>query len=164
MQRVDTCRGSISLALSLVFFTSLVVGSPYKAYAVVGTRMITPSGQSIASIFDGLSPSAFALEYRFKSKSKRQRNVGHFLEESLLDRHFGAHLIRVDSCADCSPDTACADHYQKLVPSSGCTSVGCALPLNNAVTDSTNAPYDDGAYDTYCGADCCVDDYICPNP
>jgi hypothetical protein len=156
-----------SLSRKCGITASLVLGfalmSPDVLLAASNSRVVTFSGQEIASIFEGLKPNRFLLEYvpeRSKARKERWR-----LEEGKLDAHLGARYIPVQ-CGQCSPDTPCADHYQVFHDSSGCIDPlgACSLPLSNATTDTENGKYSSGAYDSYCGQYCCEDAQPCSNP
>jgi hypothetical protein len=144
---------------------TLVLGfalmSPDALLAASNSRVVTFSGQEIASIFEGLKPNRFLLEYvpeRSKARKERWR-----LEEGKLDAYLGARYIPVQ-CGQCPP-TLCADHYQKLVPSTGCIDpLGASLNLENATTNTTEATYRQGAFDIPCGEYCCEDAQDCDNP
>jgi hypothetical protein len=153
-------RVSVSLALGLAL-ASLLFVSPRTLQAASSEQIITFSGETISSIFEGLNPSHFA-EYSGPT-SGRSRKISGLLEEKSLDALLGARLRTV--CTTCDPDTPCSGHYEKIIPCSGCcvNPVGCGV-VNNFVTDTVHQDYDDGEYDTYCGANCCVDSQPCTPP
>jgi hypothetical protein len=136
----------------------LLAGIPYKSLAASGPRIVTSSGDKVVSIFQGLKPSPYAHYQSFRS---RRGPPG----DRLSERHLGARY-RTVQCVSCPSTTKCADHYQNIVDASGCVDPlgGCALPLHNAVTDSTKAPYNQGAQDSFCGEYCCEDAEDCDNP
>lgn len=148
----------------LIACFSLILSMTYKAQARSASQIVTLSGQTIASIFDGLKPSSYA---HYKKEGRHStRAIPQFLEERLGDEYLGARYVTTQGCGQCSPDTACAGHYEKLVDSSGCDDPygACPLPLDNTETDTQNAAYSEGSYDSYCGLFCCVDEQICDNP
>jgi ribosomal protein S27E len=132
--------------------------------------IITSAGQSIASIFEGLAPSRYVLEYRDKKPRRTSRpweerlERGKLLDEGTAVQRFGPRLLRVD-CGTCPPDTVCSGHYEKIVACSGCCvdPLGCGQ-VNNFQQDTQHEAYDSGVYDTYCGLDCCWDAQPCTNP
>ncbi|MFZ0770925.1 MAG: hypothetical protein WCA49_22430 [Candidatus Sulfotelmatobacter sp.] len=149
--------------VSAVLIFGLALVSPDGLLATSNGRVITFSGQEIPSIFEGLKPNRFLLEYvpdRSKARKERWR-----LEEGKLDTHLGARYI-LAQCAACPSDTPCADHYQVLEDSSGCIDPlgACQLPLHNATTNTKTGVYSQGAYDSYCGEYCCEDAQECDNP
>lgn len=157
MQRAfvsGAAKASLALLVVLVLPNALVLASD--------NYVITPSGYRISGIFEGLRPSQFMLEYgRRRSSARREK---WFLDERKLDAHPGARYIPAQ-CGLCYPDTPCADHYQKLVPSTGCIDpYGGCQNLENATTNTQEAIYSQGAYDSYCGPYCCVDAQECSNP
>jgi hypothetical protein len=149
-------RFSATLALAFVLTTATA------SQAGTDARIITYSGETIASIFDRLKPSSFADYREFRSK---QHNDSQFLREGFVGEQPEERYVPVQ-CTQCPPDTVCAGHYEKLVNSSGCVDPygACALPLNNAVTDTVNATYSQGSYDSYCGVNCCLDAQPCTHP
>ncbi len=150
-------RAGLALLVVLVLPNALVLAS--------SDYVITPSGQRISGIFEGLRPSAFMLKYARRRSSARREKW--FLDERKLDAHLGAQLALACVNSGCQPDTLCADHYQKFDDSSGCIESppgACPLPLKNATTDTTAASYSQGAYDSFCGLYCCEDAQECPNP
>ena len=157
MQR-SFVSGAVRVGLALLGVLAL----PNALILASDNYLITPSGQMISGIFEGLRPSAIML--KFSRHSRRAQSGGWLLREDKIDWHAGAHYIPAQ-CGICPPETVCADHYQVIHESSGCSdTVACPLPLNNAATDTTTGSYDEGARDTFCGQVCCVDSYICPNP
>ncbi len=159
MQRAfvsGAARAGLALLAVLVLPNALVLASD--------NYVITASGQRISGIFEGLRPNAFMLEYARRRSSARSEKW--FLDERKLDAHLGAQLALACVGQGCPPDTLCADHYQKFDDSSGCIDPlgACPLPLKNATTDTTTAPYSQGAYDSFCGEYCCEDAQECDNP
>ncbi len=103
-------RAGLALLVVLVLPNALVLAS--------SDYVITPSGQRISGIFEGLRPSAFMLKYARRRSSARREKW--FLDERKLDAHLGAQLALACVNSGCQPDTLCADHYQKFDDSSGC--------------------------------------------
>lgn len=148
----------LRLSLTLV---GLALTAAVELHAAENTRTITPSGQRIESIFDGLSPSRFALEYRFEWP--RPKGMHGLIEGKDIDEIFGANFVRVQ--CQCPSDTSCAGHFEVLTPCSGCclNPTGCQ-GVNNFHSDTQNGSYSEGVYDSFCGVDCCTDANGCDSP
>ena len=97
-------------------------------------RVIARSGERISSLFEGLASESATMSYPQSSRAAKTQawSLG---EESLGSGPVS--YFRYAQCVICPPQTQCADHYQVLHPSSGCTNtVACPLPLSNASTDT----------------------------
>jgi hypothetical protein len=159
MQKSSSRKYVVSAILALGF--ALI--SSGAMFAASNNQLITFSGQEISSIFEGLKPSQFILDYlRRRNRAQREK---WFLDERTGGARLGAHLV-LAQCGNCPSDTQCADHYQVLHNSSGCLDPlgACPLPLHNATTDTQNGTYSEGSYDSYCGLYCCEDAQECANP
>lgn len=154
MRKLRTFRSVGTAGVALL----VLAGIPYKSLAAPVPLIVTSSGDKVVSIFDGLRPSPYA---HYRGSRARRGPSGDWLSE----RYLGA-KYRTVQCVSCPSNTKCADHYQNIVNSSGCVDPlgACALPLHNAVTDSTKAPYNQGAQDSFCGEYCCEDAEDCDNP
>jgi hypothetical protein len=160
-------HGAGVVGILSIFLAGLVLTTPRETQAASIEAIITSSGRTISSIFYGLRPSSYAhYEEEQSAKSEKRRRISKLLEDNSLDAHLGARYL-VAQCGQCSPNTACAGHYEVIVDSSGCIDSppgACTLPLHNAHTDTRNGSYSQGARDTYCGLYCCLDAEDCPNP
>jgi hypothetical protein len=141
-----------SQAFGLIF-ASLLLMAPCDLHTASNERMMTFSGQEISSIFDGLKPSRFALD--FIPKRDKPRNVSRLWEEKMSDVHLGAHYLK--ACNLCQPG-ACFGSFERATPCYGCCTDPTGCPgLNNYTTDSKNYDQDDKVQDEPCGAHCCDD-------
>jgi hypothetical protein len=165
MQKAIAHGAGVVGVLSL-FLAGLVLTTPCETQAASIEAIVTSSGTTISSIFYGLRPSSYAHYGEQSARAEKRGRISRLLEENSLDAHLGARYL-VAQCGQCSPDTACAGHYEVIVDSSGCIDSppgACALPLHNAHIDTHNASYSQGSLDSYCGLCCCLDAQGCPNP
>lgn len=150
----------LGLALTVATLVLILV-VPCEVLAEPNIAVVTPSGQRVHSIFEGLRRSSYARHvkgHRFDRDSRVQLKGGY------PDEGLQAGYLPVQ-CTQCPSDSVCSGHYEKLVTSTGCVDPygACPLPLNNAVTDTQTKPYSSGSYDSYCGVHCCLDAQFCTN-
>ena len=153
-------RGLYNILLLLVSsfaIATLALVTPYNLQATATEQIITFSGQKITSIFDGLSPSHFALVCA--PRRERSRKPSWLLEEKSLDQHLRAHFL--NACATCQ-DTSCFGSFEIVVPCSGCCTdpTGCGQ-INNYQTNTTKGTQQDQVEDEQCGPDCCDNYFGC---
>jgi hypothetical protein len=105
------------LAFDLLTISALLAFSPPSLLAG-DDQVITLSGKKISSIFEGLTPSQFVLDYVRHRRGKGRGQEKWLLDGWGTDLNLGARYHPV--CAECPSDTKCADHYQVFHDSSGC--------------------------------------------
>lgn len=134
MQRGFSC----ACRISAIFVVGVSLASPHALLSASESQMITISGQKISSVFEGLKPSKFILEYLRLQRDRRRNTERWLLDERKSEANLGARYLTVQ-CSQCPNTTVCADHYQFLDDSIGCVdTLGvCSLPLKNATTDTT---------------------------
>jgi hypothetical protein len=151
---------SVGLTLALVALTTP------RAASAASLEIITFTGQRIQSIFEGLLPSRYVLEYRGGGKPRqlnpswRGRLEGRSLwEGGAQPQASTARFLRVQ---DCGPTLCqigqCFGQYDRAVPCYGCCTDPTGCPsLNNYQSDPTKNKESDQVIDEPCGADCCDD-------
>lgn len=134
-----------------------------QAYTNASQRIITTNGNSVGSLFDGLRPSPYAVDYLLKSN--RTAKTSSMVPTKLLPAAFRRVVICGGGTGlQCPPDDPCTGSFtviDALPPGSGCSDhINCPI-VHNFHTDTKNATLHDGEANTYCGTVCCVDAYSC---
>jgi hypothetical protein len=146
-------RFPIISVLSISFLATSMPGlSATRTYAV-----ISQSGQSLSSVFDGLNPNPAVEPGRFGHQPPRRAWKG-----GSLNRLPGLPFFTEGgSC----PTGACAGNYTVIQPMpGGCAAYGCEV--SDFYTDVNQAECTDGEEDRECGDGsgiCCADAFPCTN-
>lgn len=134
-----------------------------SVHAESSPAIIAADGKTIASVFEGLTPSWFARQEVIQQLQRHPGNVWRGKLSSNLSI-FGARVVEAQ-CVACPPTEACSGNFTRLIPLP--PGVGCDNPIacpsvNNFQIDPTDPSLRNlGEQNSYCGPSCCVDAEIC---
>lgn len=146
-------RGSL---VAITLFAGMVMTNPGGLYAASNHAIITQSGQSLSSVFEGLKPSPFAktnLLWRYQPASRDWKGI-------TSNRLPGLLRVRIVEGGSCPSTEVCSGNFTVIVGSGGCTDPSCVV--HNFIVDPSGDCFA-GEQNAYCGDNCCVDAQDCFN-
>ncbi len=148
---------------AITLFAGVVLSNPSSLCGASNPVIISPTGQSLSSLFEGLKPGVFP---RAQLLSRNTINRASRAWMGMLPHRLpGVTPVHITE-GGCGPGSVCAGHFNNFQLSSDNCTVGSGCSVQDSYTD-TGAPCSSGEQDSYCetvqGA-CCLDQQYCPNP
>jgi hypothetical protein len=141
--------------IAITLFACSVFGNPLGLYATSSYGIISPSGQSLSSVFEGLKPSTFLRP----TQLQQYRPVKRKWKGITSNRLPGVLLVDIIGGRSCPGTEVCSGNFTVIEGSGGC--LDCVG--HNFSIDFVNGPCFAGEQNAYCGEFCCVDAQDCFN-